>query len=188
MSDLDIYLQTIVSGDADAFADWVSGAEYRLRASLRSFAAHVDVEAVLQETLLRIWQVAPRFQPDGRPDALLRLGIRIARNLAVTEMRRLSVHSEVIRATTDGAVQSTNRGTPDPFLRRVIMECRRLLPPMPAQALAQRLESVGRAPDETLAANLGMKLNTFLQNITRARKLLAECLRKQGVDLQEEMV
>jgi RNA polymerase sigma-70 factor (ECF subfamily) len=30
---------------------------------------------------------------------------------------------------------------------------------------------------------LGMKLNTFLQNFTRARKLLADCLRSRGVDL-----
>ena len=30
-----------------------------------------------------------------------------------------------------------------------------------------------------------MRLNTFLQNFTRARKLLAECLRKRGVDLSE---
>ena len=34
----------------------------------------------------RVWQVAPRFKPDGRPDALLRLAIRIGRNLAVSEL------------------------------------------------------------------------------------------------------
>ena len=30
-----------------------------------------------------------------------------------------------------------------------------------------------------------MTLNTFLQNVGRARKLIAECLRKRGVDLAE---
>jgi RNA polymerase sigma-70 factor (ECF subfamily) len=32
-----------------------------------------------------------------------------------------------------------------------------------------------------------MSLNTFLQNFTRARKLLAECLAKRGIDLRSEM-
>ena len=35
-----------------------------------------------------MWQVAPRFERDGRPNGLLRLAIRIARNLAVSEVRR----------------------------------------------------------------------------------------------------
>lgn len=46
--------------------------------SLRSFAAKVDTEAVLQESLLRVWQVAPKVVPDGRENCLLRLGVRIA--------------------------------------------------------------------------------------------------------------
>ena len=32
-----------------------------------------------------------------------------------------------------------------------------------------------------------MRLNTFLQNFTRARKLLAECLEKNHVDLDAEL-
>jgi RNA polymerase sigma-70 factor (ECF subfamily) len=38
-----------------------------------------------------------------------------------------------------------------------------------------------------VAATLGMKKNTFLQNFGRARKLLVECLRKRGVDLEVEL-
>ena len=68
MTDLDRHLPGILAGDSSAFATWMAGAEPRLRASLRSFAVQVDTEAVLQETLLRVWQVAPRFVPDGRPD------------------------------------------------------------------------------------------------------------------------
>src|SRR5690349_9751665 len=86
--DLDVHLPAIVARDTGAFARWMAGAEGRMRESLRSFAAVVDVEAVLQESLLRVWQTAPRFEPDGRPDALLRFGVRVARNLAVSEVRR----------------------------------------------------------------------------------------------------
>lgn len=84
----DVHLSRIVAGDAGAFALWLAAVERPVRDSLRSFARVIDVEAVLQEALLRVWQVAPRFEPDGRPNGLLRLGVRIARNLAVSEVRR----------------------------------------------------------------------------------------------------
>jgi hypothetical protein len=38
-----------------------------------------------------------------------------------------------------------------------------------------------------LAKRAKMELNTFLQNITRARRMMADCLRKQGVNLAEEL-
>src|SRR5436190_1634058 len=87
--DLDVFLPAIQSRDTRAFARWMSGAEGPIRRSLRSFAASVDVESVVQETLLRVWQVAPRVEPDGNANALLRLGVRMARNLAVSETRRI---------------------------------------------------------------------------------------------------
>src|SRR5262249_22247836 len=86
--DLDVHLPAILLRDTRAFGAWMAGAEGPLRDSLRSFARVVDVEAVLQETLLRVWQVAPRFVNDGKPNGLLRLGIRMGRNLAVSELRR----------------------------------------------------------------------------------------------------
>jgi RNA polymerase sigma-70 factor (ECF subfamily) len=53
--------------------------------------------------------------------------------------------------------------------------------------LKARLEAEGNTHDGVLAEGLGMSLNTFLQNFTRARKLLAECLKKAGVDLALEL-
>ncbi|PYO56614.1 MAG: hypothetical protein DMD83_13510, partial [Candidatus Rokuibacteriota bacterium] len=102
---LDDLLPAIGAGDAMAFARWLAGAEGRLRDSLRSFAARVDTEAVLQEALIRVWQVAPRFVPDGRPDGLVRLAIRIARNVAVSELRRNRldpVEVEALERLADG--------------------------------------------------------------------------------------
>ena len=88
-ADLDEYAAAIGAGDLDAFGRWVAGAEPVVRGSLRSLAAHVDAEAVVQETLFRVWQVAKRFVADDRPNGLLRLALRISRNLALDEMRRL---------------------------------------------------------------------------------------------------
>ena len=154
------------------------GAEPAIRRSLSSFAAAVDTEAVLQEALLRVWQVAPRITPDGRPNALLRLGVRIARNLAIDQTRRARVRAVEPEELEVGVEPSM----PDPMLRRAIAECREQLAGPPAKALSARLE--GRASDRALAARLGMKLNTFLKNVGRARKSLASCLRRRGIALE----
>ncbi len=186
MEDLDIHVPGIVSGDADAFGAWMSHAEPVLRDNLRSFAAKVDTEAVLQETLLRLWQVAPRFRADGRPNGLLRLGFRISKNLAISENRRIHT-SPVEPAQIAETLEAPPSGTPDPILRRVIELCRSKLPKKPALALAARLGSGGGEPDETLAERLGMTKNTFLQNFGRARKFLMQCLKREGVDLEAEL-
>lgn len=188
MTDLDVHLAAIADGDTRAFGAWLAGAEPRVRDSLRSFAPVIDVEAVLQETLLRVWQVAPRFVPDGRGNGLVRLAIRIGRNLAVSEVRRN-------RATpVDGgdleaalAAAEAPAGPPDPMLRRAIGECRDKLPARPRQALDARLTSAGGKADDELAAEAGMRLNTFLQNVTRARQLLADCLTRRGVAIPQEL-
>jgi RNA polymerase sigma-70 factor (ECF subfamily) len=191
MTDLDAHLPAIAAGDEEAFAAWLAGGERRVRLSLRRFAVHVDTEAVLQEALLRVWQVAPRVKLDGRPDALLRLAIRIARNVAVSELRRerpIPIDSNELAQVAD---QSEDAPPPDragdPFLRQAIVECHGHLPRKPARALDARLGSAGSERDAVLADRVGMRLNTFLQNITRARRLIAECLHRRGIDLATEL-
>lgn len=187
--DLDAQLPSIMAGDAAAFGRWLAGAERPVRESLRSFASVIDTEAVLQEALLRVWQVAPRFVPDGRPNGLLRLGVRIARNLAISEVRRrraVPAEPDDVEAALARAEERT-AAPPDPMLRETIRTCREQLPERPRQALDARLASAGGAEDTDLAEELGMRLNTFLQNFTRARQMLAECLRRRGVILDVEL-
>ncbi len=181
--DLDILLPAIALGDPDAFELWVAGAEPTIRLSLRSFAASVDTEAVLQEALLRVWQVAPRFVADGKPHGVVRLGIRIARNLAVSEWRRLKPAAEIDALESDETALAEASPPTDPLLRKAILACKEKLPGKPRLVLEARLEADGTSSDETLAADLSMQKNTFLQNFTRARKLLAECLRAHGIDV-----
>ena len=182
--DLDVHLEAIVRGDADAFGQWMAGCEDRVRASLGSFARVIDVEAVLQEALLRVWQVAPRFVPDGRENGLVRLAVRIARNLAVSEVRK-------VKAMPDGELDAPEVAIaphePDPMLRAAIVDCRDKLPVQPRKALDARLASAGGDDDSVLATQVGMRLNTFLQNFSRARKLLAECLGKRGIFVDQEL-
>ena len=181
-----LLLPAIIAGDPDAFGQWVAGVEASLRRTLKPFAALVDTEAVLQEALLRVWQVAPRFSSDGKPNALLRFAVTTTRNAAISELRRSAPTSQQLDALEHqlAAQEQFQPSPPDPFLRQAILECRKKLPSKPALALEQRLASGGADNDRVLAERLGMKLNTFLQNFTRARKLLAECLKKRGVDLE----
>ncbi|HZU96564.1 MAG TPA: sigma-70 family RNA polymerase sigma factor [Planctomycetota bacterium] len=187
--DLDVHLRAIQSGDARAFELWLVAAEPSLRRGLRSFARDVDVEAVLQEALLRTWQFAVRLKPDGGPNGLVRLAQRIARNLAIDEARR-------VRATpTDPAVLAAaldesprfDSAPSDPRLHLQITRCREKLPARPKEALAARLQGEGGEPDATLAARLGMEKNAFLQNIARARKHLLACLKRAGISIRTEL-
>ncbi|MDI3290735.1 sigma factor [Polyangium sp. 15x6] len=187
MLDLDVHLPAIAAGDADAFGRWIAGAEGRVRESLRPYATRVDTEAVLQETLLRVWQVAPRHVADGRPNSLVRLAIRIGRNLCIDDLRRARLAPVEDEDLDETRLETFEPRAPDPLLRKVIAHCHEKLPDKPAEVLRARLASGGAEPDETLAERLGMRINTFLQNFTRARKMLAECLEKHHVDLEAEL-
>ena len=179
--DLDLEVAAIARGDADAYGRWLSCAERPLRESLRSFARYADTEAVLQEALLRVWQVAPQIKPDGHPNTLLRMAIRICRNLAVSELR---ARREVVPAAEGMPVEgSYEPQAPDPLLREHILRCVEKLPSKPREVLLARLQAAGDANDVTLAERMSMKLNTFLQNFGRARKALEECLRRAGVEV-----
>ncbi len=172
-------LDRIATGDAEAFAEWLSSAEAPLRRSLRSFARTVDTEAVLQEALLRVWNGAPRVRPDGRPDPLLRFALRVARNLAISETRRWGGRppsagleaAEVVPSPEDPA---------DPLLLKLIQGCAEELPPKPRQALWSRIGAKGGVSDVELAELLGMTKNTFLKNFGRARAFMADCLERVG--------
>ncbi|MGP1347481.1 MAG: RNA polymerase sigma factor [Phycisphaerales bacterium] len=177
--DLEI-LEAIQGGDERAFMRWMARSELPIRHSLRSFATAVDTEVVVQETLLRIWQAAPRFVPDGRPDALLRCALRIARNLAIDAARRAR------SANLDPALLDNEPATPPPCpmatdeVRAAVAKCLEDLPDKPRKAIEARLRDA-LASDEAHATSVGMTVNTFFQNIRRARIALLDCLRERGL-------
>lgn len=175
-------LLAIAAGDRQAFAVWMRGAEPRLRASLRRFAAVADVEAVLQESLLRIWQMAPRLEAHAEGSTLTRVALRVARNLALDQARRLRaapLDPEFFEPLDPGDER------PDPLLRALLLECEAKLPKKPGLALGARLSSAGARHDTELASEVGMQPATFLKNLQRARKLLSDCLAARGVLIGE---
>lgn len=176
--DLDVHLARIVDGDADAYGSFLASAAPVVRQSLRSFATKVDVEAVLQESFLRVWQVAPKLVSDGKGNGLLRLALRIARNLALDEVKRRRED-----ALPEGVEPGYEPALLDPFLNERIRACFGKVPGQPRAALSARIEAGPGENDAAVAERLGMRVNTFFQNIARARRLILECLEKAGVVL-----
>ena len=72
---------------------------------------------------------------------------------------------------------------PDPGLAQAIRDCVERIPGRPQAALALRIADGAARPDRDLAEDLGLKLNTFLQHIVRARRSLRDCLERKGVEL-----
>jgi len=182
MTDTDRDLEAIAAGDHNTFARWVAAAEPRIRLSLHRYCRFVDTEVVVQETLLRMWQLAPRFTSDGKPDALLRFAIVTARNLAITEARRSGTRNSIDLPGPPefGAVDPPPLSAEE--LREAVKGCLRELPRRPRSAISARLRE-SHVRDDALADSLGMTVNTFFQNIRRARLALLECLQRHGFAL-----
>jgi DNA-directed RNA polymerase specialized sigma24 family protein len=173
------------SGDANAFAEWMGMVELPLRRSLGGFAHAVDVEVVVQETFLRMWLVvrdqARRLEGEN---ASLRFALRVARNVAHEELRQTHLYHLIDEEELNTLPEfRLDPEFPDPALRKAIAECMDRLPAQPKAALSVRIRD-GHLPDRSLAEGLRMRPNTFLQNIVRARKLMAACLEKRGVRLE----
>jgi DNA-directed RNA polymerase specialized sigma24 family protein len=173
------------SGDPVAYAEWMGAVEAPIRRSLSRFARAVDVESVMQETFLRMWLYA---QDRGRElegtAASLRFAIGMARNIARSEARRMG-RITFLPPDDLPEVEVQPEPPPDPGLDRAIRECLKSLKGKPAEALRARLQLSFFSSDSRIAGTLHMTLNTFLQNVVRARKAMAECLGRRGYPLEE---
>ena len=185
MEDLDRHLTAIQGGDPDAFQRWVAAAEATVRLGLRSFAAVVDTEAVLQETLLRRVAGRPPLRPRRPPQ----------RPRPAGGAHRAQQRRQRAAAGADGRTAASKIPPATPRCFPVIRCSGRPSRPAARSCAAARRRPWRRgwrraaaSPDELLAERLSMRLNTFLQNFTRARRQLAECLERQGVDLALEHV
>ena len=185
MTDVDDHYRAMSDGDRGALAQWLGRVERPIRRSLEPFARAVDVEGVVQETLMRMWLMAnDRSRALSGENASLRYAIGMGRNLARNEARRLrrEVYLPQGELPEPAIVDDP---PPDPGLRRVIEECLGRIAGRPLAALRARLANGHRLPDHEVASQIGMKVNTLLQNVVRARRQLAACLESKGVPLQE---
>lgn len=185
MTESDVLFAQARHADADAFADWMGSVELPIRISLRRFARAVDVESIVQETFLRMWILAQDQERtlEGE-NASLRFALGVARNLARAEARRMG--KETLLPPEDlPEIAVPPDPTSDPGLMLAIRECIEKLSKKPLAAMRARLKLGVMFLDREIADQVGMTLNTFLQNITRARKLVMSCLERRGIPLEE---
>jgi len=184
VTDADRAFERARGSGAGAFARWMALVERPVRGSLRRFARAVDVESVLQETFLRVW--IARQDPERDfvgENASLRFTLRVARNVALEEVRRARLDHLVALDDLDASSEPSIDPKPpsDPGLVRAIKDCLARLRGKPRDALLARVAGGHESHDRDLASSLGMAVNTFLQNVVRARKLVATCLEGKGL-------
>jgi len=175
-------LLAIAQRDEQAFAGWFGRSEESIRLSLRSFARSVDVEAVVQETAMRAWLVVSMFKHDGKPNALLRWAVIVARNVARDYARRGG--REFPLEGLDDVPEIPTEAPSDPMLAERLRICRRKLTGKPAAALRARLRRGATVSDRQLAESVSMTFDSFRQNMTRARKALEKCLEGFGIQVR----
>lgn len=183
MTEADLAFGLARWGDVGAFASWMALCERPVRASLRRFARAVDVESAVQETFLRMWIAAQDLERKFEGEnASLRFALRVARNVALEEVRRARLDHLVALDDLDATHEPSIDPQPlsDPGLMRAIKDCVGLLRGKPREALLARLAGGHERHDRDVAAALGMAVNTFLQNVVRARKAVAACLEGKG--------
>ena len=159
--------------------------ERPIRAAVRAYARAVDTEAITQETLMRMWDFA---RDDGRTltgeNASLRYSIRMAQGLARNEARKRG--RAVLLPPEDMPEQPVQPDEPlSPAFVRIVRECWDLLTDKRLMAMAARMKWGAARTDRETAQSVGMTTNTFLQNVVRARRQLAECMAGKGIDLKE---
>ncbi len=186
MTEVDALFARVRSQDPLAFAAWAGRIERPVRASLSRFARAVDLEVVMQETLLRLWLIATRSGKElAGENASLRMALAVARNVAREEIRRTRLGSLVPLESLENEPElvAPPDPTPDPGLARAIRDCIASIRGRSRASLELRIQQGHARPDRELAEELGLKLNTFLQHIVRARRSLADCLTGKGIDL-----
>lgn len=184
MSEIDELWARVWRGDREAFGDWMGRVERPIRRSLSRFARNVEPEVVVQETLMRMWVLAQKSDRElNGADASLRFAIRMARNIALNELRRRG--REVPLPEDDDFEQTPPEPPSDPALARAIRDCLDRLAGQPLKAMRARIELGHQMADKVLAQMLGMTTNTLLQNIVRARRQIAGCLEGKGIPREE---
>src|SRR5580765_4867023 len=128
-----------------------------------------------------MWVLATRHLRDLEGEnASLRFAIGLARNLARSEARRMG-RVQFLPPEDLPEVVVEPPPAPDPGLAAAIRDCVGRLTGKLRVVLQARIERGAHHPDRDLANQLNMKLNTFLQNVVRARQQMRKCLEGKGV-------
>jgi len=167
---------SLAEGKTEQFLQLYAGCEGKLSAYLMTLLGNYnDVQDVLQETLLALWQSFGEFEPGTNFLAWAR---KAAYHRALTfrkQQRRQGIPcSEAFLAALDRAYE--RKGDRLEEYLRYLEECIALLPDTDRQILAARFQSEG--PSKAAAEALGRPVNTVYKALARIYRVLATCVER----------
>ena len=175
-------IRRIRDGDEAALEDLIEESSRVLRAHLARYVAPADVDDLLQELWLRVWERAGQWDGRGRPLAWL---LAIATNLALNHLRgrRNVVPLEALPTddVPDVATLGCDAVVPGPeeqaLWRERLGRVRRAMAQLPAEKQeALRLVRVEGYRLEEAARLLEIPLGTLKSRLHHAHRLLMEYL------------
>lgn len=186
--------QTDASSDEALLARYASGdalaarllldrlAPRILRLAYRLLQDRAEAEDVTQEAMLRLWQIAPRWQTGGAmPSTWLH---RVAVNLATDRLRRRrGVALDAIDEPDDG-MPSAVEGLIDDDRRRALDEALALLPER--QRVAVVLRHLEGMTNPEIGATMGLGVEAVESLTARGKRRLAELLSGRRAELGYE--
>jgi RNA polymerase sigma-70 factor, ECF subfamily len=175
-------MRCIAAGDVQAYRHVVDGHLTSVLAyGFRLLNSREEAEEVAQETFLRVWQHADRYEPTARLTTWLHT---IARNVALDRLRkrRPEVDTEAVEAALDS-------GRPSEYLERKrtaenVQQAVERLAPRQKQALVL-VHYQGLSHGEA-AEVLGVGVEAVESLLGRARRKLRESLRASAPESEKE--
>jgi len=165
----------VKGGDEAAFQELVERHQYRIIGTVaKMLGSESDAEDIAQQVFVRVWQSAPRYQPDAKFTTWL---LTITRNLVFNEMRRrrrsklVAMESEDderrFEQFADAGAKSARELASEAELQAAISREIAALPE--AQRMAVILRRFEEMPYEEIAKVLGTSVPSVKSLLFRAR-------------------
>lgn len=146
------------------------------RIACRMLGDPAEGEDIAQETLLRLWNNAGKWQPGNAVAAWL---TTVATNLCRDRLRRTRKLSREEPPERMDEAPLADRSLVQEEMARAVRDCIAELPERARAAVV--LTYYEAQPNRTVAALLEMKLKAFESMLLRARQLLQGCVEGKGV-------
>lgn len=175
--DLEMLLARVAAGDRAAFGRLYAATAAKLFGIvLRISRDRALAEDVLQDTFVRVWRNAARYEPDsGRPITWM---AAIARNAAIDALRRRRAHDVRVVADVEedaaGEIADDRALAVDPADREALRTCLGRLEEQQRQCVLLAYQD--GCSREELAERFGRPVGTIKTWLHRALARLKECL------------
>jgi RNA polymerase sigma-70 factor (ECF subfamily) len=174
MDDDDLIL-AVARGDDAALRELFARHAPWLAARLRAVLPAADVEDVLQESFLGVWQGAKGYRPDGTPEAWL---WGIARRQAAQWLRRRGRAASLVQVLADAGMPPASDPADAALTRADLQDAVETLgPPGVPEREVWRLVYVEDRPVAEVARLMGVPEGTVKSRAHRARRRLRAALR-----------